>query len=279
MNIRKLFILPALFVALTSVAQEATLRIQVVENTKYDLDISSVMDITQNMSGIEMKVHASSVGKATMEIEKVESDGSFVALSTWKEMLVKSSAMGQDTTIHFNDLNFQLRTIYSRNGEILSNKIVEIATDPTIGAALAQLATGVKLPVLSDETVKKGDVWNHQTNDTIEAMGAPFPMLTVADEEYTYMGFETKEGQECHRIAVEGPMKITGEGEQMGMAMALEGNGMSEGYSLHDKATLFPVYIDLKVGFDMSIVISGAQSMAIPMTQNMTTTISFVEVK
>ncbi|MGI6047707.1 MAG: DUF6263 family protein [Petrimonas sp.] len=280
MNTKKLLIVPALFIVLGVWAQEANLTINPVAKKKYDIELNSTTNVTQNMGGMEMKMNSSSVAKVVMEIEEVTPNENFTVLSTWKEIKSTSSVMGKDTTVNFDDLHLEMRTVYDKSGKSIKNERVDKSTssDP-IFAMVEQMATGMKFPILPAKTVKKGDTWTSNRNDTIKPVESPFEMIIDAEDKYTYAGVETKDGKEYYRINIEGPTKVSGEGSQMGMDMTIEGTGVNEGYLLLDKTTLLPVFVDEKVGLDMSIMISGAQSMAIPMTQNTSTTTKFTEIK
>jgi hypothetical protein len=280
MNTKKLLIVPALFIVLGVWAQEANLTINPVAKKKYDIELNSTTNVTQNMGGMEMKMNSSSVAKVVMEIEEVTPNENFTVLSTWKEIKSTSSVMGKDTTVNFDDLHLEMRTVYDKSGKSIKNERVDKSTssDP-IFAMVEQMATGMKFPILPAKTVKKGDTWTSNRNDTIKPVESPFEMIINAEDKYTYAGVETKDGKEYYRINIEGPTKVSGEGSQMGMDMTIEGTGVNEGYLLLDKTTLLPVFVDEKVGLDMSIMISGAQSMAIPMTQNTSTTTKFTEIK
>lgn len=280
MNTKKLLIVPALFIVLGVWAQEANLTIDPVAKKKYDIELNSTTNVTQNMGGMEMKMNSSSVAKVVMEIEEVTPNENFTVLSTWKEIKSTSSVMGKDTTVNFDDLHLEMRTVYDKSGKIIKNERVDKSTssDP-IFAMVEQMATGMKFPILPAKTVKKGDTWTSNRNDTIKPVESPFEMIIDAEDKYTYAGVETKDGKEYYRINIEGPTKVSGEGSQMGMDMTIEGTGVNEGYLLLDKTTLLPAFVDEKVGLDMSIMISGAQSMAIPMTQNTSTTTKFIEIK
>lgn len=280
MNVKKLIIIPALFIASIVCAQNVNLTMKPVAKSKYNIEVTSQVDVVQNMAGMEMKVNGSSVAKAVMEIEDVAANGDFTALTTWKEIKSSSSAMGVDTTMNFDNLNLVMKTVYDKTGKIVKNERIstETSSDPGL-AMIEQIATGMRLPMLAAKTVKKDEKWSSNTNDTIKTPQSPFAMVTDITADYSFIGTESLEGVEYYRVNVSGPIKVSGEGSQMGMDMHIEGTGSNEGYSLHDKTTLFPALIEAKVGLDMSIIVSGAQSMAIPMTQNVTTITKFTEVK
>lgn len=279
MNIKKLLFVPMLLIAIIATAQKANLTLQPTPGKKYAMTFTSSVDMTQNISGMDMKVKATSVGEATMEIEQVEANGNIVTLISWNKIEGSSSAMGQDTTLLFDNLNLQTRTIYDSRGKVVSSEQIntEKAASPEL-AMIQQMVSNMKLPILAGKEVSQGETWLSHTTDTVEAAGSPFPMLTSTEETYTYAGVESKDNKEYQRINVVGPIEISGEGMQMGMNMSIEGSGMQEGYSLHDKNSLFPMFISIKVGFDMSIIISGGQNMAIPMTQNMVSETVFTEI-
>lgn len=106
----------------------------------------------------------------------------------------------------------------------------------------------------------------------------PFEISTNSTDNVTFLGSETKNGVEYHKLKLDGPLQVSGKGSQMGMDMNIEGTGSNSGFAWLDKTTGFPAYIEMLTGMDMNVAVSGAQSMAIPMTQNITTTITFTEV-
>lgn len=281
MNSKKLLVIPALFIALGLLAQEANLTVKPVAKKKYDIELNSLTNVVQTMSGLEMKAHSDYTAKAIMEITEVTPNGNFTVLSTWKELKATTSAMGKDTTVTAENLNMVLKTTYDKAGKIIKSERVDTSGSSHPAIAMAeQFATGMKLPFLPSKTVvQKGETWTSHRNDTIKPVESPFGIIIDAEDKYTYAGIETKDGKEYYRINIEGPTKVSGEGSQMGMDMTIEGTGTNEGYLLLDKTTLLPVFTDEKVGLDMSIIISGAQSMAIPMTQNTSTTTKFTEIK
>lgn len=280
MNSKNLFIIPLLFIVFGAFAQEANLTIKPVAKKEYDLNLQSLTDITQTMAGMEMKASIAYIVKAVMEIKEINSNGDFTVLSTWKDIEATSSAMGKDTTSRAENLNVVMETVYDKSGKIIKNNRIDTlgSTDPFV-AMIEQLAKNVKLPILPAKTIKKEDRWQSYTNDTIQTIEFPLAMIVQTEDEYSFEGAVTENGVEYYRINKSGPTKISAEGALEGMDMHIEGTGMSESYSLLDKATLLPVRMEEKTGMDMSIIISGPQSMAIPMTQNTETKIQFSEVK
>lgn len=280
MNAKKLLVIPALFIALGMLAQEANLTMKPVAKSKYNLEINSQVNVTQSMAGMEMKVNASSDAKAVMEIDEVASNGNFTTLTTWKEIKTTSSAMGVDTTMNFDNLNLVMKTVYDKSGKIIKNERVSASESPEEVIAMAeQMASGMKFHILPTKVVVKGDSWTNNTNDTISMAQMGMQMISSTEDKYTFAGTETKDGAEYYRVNITGPAKVSGEGSQMGMDMTIEGTGMNEGYSLLDKKTLLPVEMSGNLGLDMSVIVSGPQSMAIPMTQNVITKIVITEVR
>lgn len=279
MNSKKLFVIPALFIVLGIFAQEADLSMKPIAKSKYNIEVNSLINITQSMSGMETKAQSAYVAKAIMEIGEVTHNGNFTVLSTWKNIQATTSTMGKDTTVTADNLNVVVKTTYDRAGKIIKSERVDTSVSSEPAMILEQFATGMKLPFLPFKTVIKGYAWTSHRNDTIKPATSPFGLIIDAEENYTYAGIETKDGKEYYRINIEGPTKVSGEGSQMGMDMTIEGTGANEGYLLLDKTTLLPTFTDEKVGLDMSIMISGAQSMVIPMTQNTSTTAKYTEIK
>lgn len=280
MNTKKLLLLSALFITFGIMAQEANLTMKPVAKSKYNVEVTSQVNVVQNMAGMEMKVNANTLAKGTMEIENVAANGNFTVLSTWNEMKANTSAMGKDTTVSYDNLNFMVRTEYDKSGKIIKNeRIGKINSSDETMAMMEQVASGIKFHQLPAKAVSKNDTWSFNSNDTINMGGMGMQMISTSEDKYTFVGKETKEGVEFYRVNMSGPAKITGSASQMGMEMTIEGTGMGEGYSLIDKKTVFPAEIVTNLGLDMSIIVSGPQSMSIPMTQNVVSTIKLTEIK
>lgn len=269
-----------LFIALAITAQEVNLTLKPVVNKKYDLIIKSRSDITQTMAGMEVKVKTSYTANAIMEIQEVNSNGDFSALTTWKDYKFTTSMMGNDSTQEADNVNVLFKTKYDKSGKTLNSKIIETkgATNAAI-TILYQLAKNMKLNILSAKPTKKGDSWQIQSRDSIPASELSMAMIIDKEDNYQFEGSITEDGVEYYKIICSGPMKILGDAKQAGMDMHIEGTGMTEGISLIDKTTLFPVRIQDRSGLDMSIIITGPQSMAIPVNQNTETVIQFSEIK
>ena len=277
---KKLFTLWALSFALLASAQQANLCFKPVVSKKYNVSFVSNMDIVQSMGGMDVKVKANSEGNAGMLIEKVAPNGDVTILTEWKNMKVTSSAMGNDTVIEYKDMKLKFRTVYSNVGKILKSERVDSAK--IAGLELVdQMMKGLKFPYYTCNAVKVNDSWTVENNESLApgSAGNPFEMNVKTTENVTYLGTESKNGVTYNKLKVSGPMKIDGKGSQMGMDMSIDGTGITDGFALIDTQTGFPAYVESKMGMDMNIAVTGAQSMAIPMTQNGTNIYTFTEVK
>ncbi len=276
---KKLTLLALSFAFLAS-AQQANICFKPVANKKYNLSFVSNMDIVQSMGGMEVKVTANSEGNAGMLIEKVDPNGDVTILTEWKDIKITSSAMGKDTMMNYKNMNLKIRTTYNNVGKMLKSE--QIDTAKVAGFEIAdQMMKGLKFPYYTCKNVKVNDSWTTENNESMApgSSGNPFEMNIKVTENITYLGTENKNGIAYNKLKVGGPMKIDGKGSQMGMDMSIDGTGVTDGYVLLDTKTGFPSYIESKMGMDMNIAVSGAQAMAIPMTQNGTNIYTFTEVK
>ncbi|MCE5204936.1 MAG: hypothetical protein LLF80_02355 [Porphyromonadaceae bacterium] len=282
MNSKKIFVILELFITFGLLAQEANLTMKPIAKSKYNLEANYQSSSYQNTTGMEMKMNISYGAKAVMEIEEVASNGSFTVLSTWKDVKITFFALGKDTVVnHYDNLNIETRTVYDKSGKIIKSERIDGSPSTDIAVlTIEQIGLIMKLPILSAKPTQQGEKWEWCTTDTIKNSRSPYATTIDLTDEYYFAGTETKDGVEYYRVNASGLRKVAGEGVQMGIEIRIEGTGMSESYSFLDKKTLFPVFIEEKVGLDTSsMIISVAQSKAIPATQNTTTTIKFTEIK
>lgn len=278
MNIKKLLFIPMCIVAIGLSAQEINLTLKPVAKKKYDMIMQSHSDVVQSMMGTDMKVNITMNTKGLIEIEEIRPNGDFSILTSIKEAETISNIMGKETSDRSDDMNFVLRALYDQSGKLIKIERVDTSgSDEQIIATVEQMSKNLNFNTLPNGPVKVGDHWKVNLNDTVQSIG--FPMIVSSDSDYSLVGTVTENGEEYYKISASGPLKVSGEGTLQGMDVQLNGTGQNEGYTLVDKTTFFPYKMDYQSGMDMSIIMSGPQSMAIPMTQNVKTTIIFSEVK
>lgn len=123
-------------------------------------------------------------------------------------------------------------------------------------------------PDLAGKPVKIGDTWT--STDIITEKTAELEIQISLESVNTLEGFETVDGLECVKVTADVTGTVVGQGEQMGMQLAIEGEVQGEGtWYFAYKEGIF-VMDTTSIFTDATISTSGAQAMNIPMQQEMT---------
>lgn len=122
-------------------------------------------------------------------------------------------------------------------------------------------------PNLAGRPVKIGDTWT--TKDTITEKSDNGEVRINLESVNTLEGFETVNGLECVKITAEVTGTLDGEGYEQGMDLTFKGEikGTDTWYFAYMKGIFVKMITD--VSTEGTITTSGAQSMTIPMTQEM----------
>jgi len=230
------------------------------------------MEIQQNtvqsMMGQEIKVVGEVKGLVEYQVEAVSPDGNATMLMTVKDISVRQSAMGRDTTLSYSDMKDIVRIVFSPEGKVLSSEQVDSSD---AAAVINQIEPG-RLLFLPGREVKTGESWDEGYNETKSAgAGTPFALEMAVENKYTLTGKENSDGKELYRISNSGTIGITGKGSQMGLEMFIEGNAVVKGYSLFDAGRKMIVFTENDTEMELNVAVTGPQEMTIPMTQQIKT--------
>ncbi len=256
-------------------AQESVMLKYGFEKGKsYVQELALTQHVVQSMGGQEIKVDGEISSRNSYVVEEVGDSGNATVLMSVLEISVRQSAMGQDTTLNYKDLTESIRAVYSPEGKILTSASVDSSE---AGRLLDQVDPG-KLVTLPGKVVQTGEKWTEQIKESKPASGAtPLATEITGNTEYTLAGKELHEGRECFRISTAGDVAVTGKGTQMGMELFVEGSGKTKGFFYFDPANSLVVYQEVQVEMEMSVAVTGPQSMTIPMTQTTKTIYRFRE--
>jgi hypothetical protein len=123
-------------------------------------------------------------------------------------------------------------------------------------------------PDLAGKPVKVGDTWT--STDIITEKTPELEIQISIESVNTLEGFETVDGMECVKVTADVTGTVMGQGEQMGLQLAIEGE-------VQGKATWYFAYKEgifvmdtTSISTDATISTSGAQAMNIPMKQEVT---------
>jgi hypothetical protein len=177
-----------------------------------------------------------------------------------------SSVLGKSFTMYLTGIGKEIDII----GADVIKYVMGAAGEQSIKPDFQSL-----FPDLAGRPLKVGDTWT--TNDTLEVDQGGVKVKIVAANVNTLEGFETVAGMECARVGVVTTGTITGEGTQQGSPIAIESTsaGKDTWFFAHKGGMLAKMISETSV--EGTVKVGGAQGMAIPMKQTMTTETAFVK--
>jgi len=127
---------------------------------------------------------------------------------------------------------------------------------------------------LPGQPVKIGDTW--PSSFVIEEKGGPMSMRVDAQGVNTLDGFEIVDGMECARISAAYTGTISGTGTQQGADLAI--SGTLKGTDIWHFAVKEGIYVGSAGDMinDITIAVSGAQTMTLPVTQTRKTAVKLI---
>ncbi len=262
------FVSIAVWVAISTNAfsqESVMLKYGMKEGLSFTQEMEIHQNTVQSMMGQEIKVVGEIKAINAYKVEDLSADGNATVLMTVKEISIRTSAMGRDTSMSYKDVKDAVRLIITPEGKTLSSAKIDSSK---ASAVINQMEPG-KFRALPGKVVKIGESWDESYAEVKNsAPGTPFGLNMAVENKYTLVGKEVRDGKEYYRISNSGTLGITGKGSQMGMEMFVEGNAKVEGYSLFDPVKQMIIYTEDDTEMELSVAISGPQNMTIPMTQS-----------
>jgi len=172
------------------------------------------------------------------------------------------------------DLSPDLSSIRGKGFDmVLSPKGVEVDVSAAesltfqIAGDVRNLASGFKIffPDLPDKPVKLGDSW--PSNFVIEDKGGPMNRRNEIQMVNTFEAIETVDGMECARIVSKLTGTVSGKGSQQGADLLIAGTTKgTDIWYFAPKEGRF-VKSTSEIVSELTITVSGPQSMTVPVTQ------------
>ena len=238
----------------------------------HQFKIDTDMEMSMEMMGQEMNFTTQVINLISQKINQVDKEGtlnvSFIydslSFTSNNPQLAQAQSMVDDVFKKIQGTEIQCRI--SGQGELLDISSV----DSLIPGQFKQMVNPRQTfssfsPNLPKNAVKIGDSWTAEKDMPVESSG--MKMKINSKSNYTLVSTEKVAGKELLKISYTTEMVIEGEGEQMGMNMAIEGDGEGKGHFLFDEKGGIIQDGQSETEMDLTIAISGAQNMIMPMTQ------------
>jgi hypothetical protein len=275
MNILKkcTFGISLFLLSLAATCQTYKPQIKVTKGQEYNYSIQMNSETVQSMGGQEMKFTANQDYTLKNNITDVKPDGKVETLTSNWDAKITAKIM-KDTTISLNGkVGSSTHTTFDKFGNILSKVKIDTVMQNTMGANfdnnMISNALFVEFP---ENLIKTGDKWTKDYSDSVDAAGLGGKLGLKVKTEYELGTKEKIEGKDLYKVTYNSTMEVAGKGVMQGMNLFVEGTGMRKG-----ELYFYPAsgVISSNIGnleLDMTIAVSGQQSMTIPVTQKMTIT-------
>lgn len=276
-SISKLTLAIAISIFFTSAyAQEFKTPLKVSKGQEFNYQTEMVMDIVQTMGGQEIKVYSSNSAVMKYAITNVLPDGGAELLTSVWDAKSRTKMMAMDTTMTFaGKVGPTYKIILNKYGNIIKKEKVDTVAINIAGANFdmenRMTASGmfVEFP---EKNLQPGEKWNKESNDSVAAPGMAGKLGYGIKTDYTLGAKETIEGKELQKINFTSAIEIGGKSKMQGMDLFIEGTGIQNGDIYIDPASKVVYQSNSVIEMDMTVAVSGAQAMTIPMSQKITVT-------
>lgn len=262
------------FASNTLLAQEFKTPLKVTKGEEYNYQTEMVMDINMNQGGMEMKISNSTSSTNKYKVENVLSNGSIDLLfSTW-DITTRTQMMGKDTSMSMKGkVSPTYKMLIDKYGNTVTREIVDSSYVKEFNVQLGgenRLMNSGMFCEFPNKDLQIGEKWNKTLSDTISNMGMKLG-LTIKTE-YILGKVEMFEGKSLQKITFKADIEIGGKGNMQGMDVFAEGTGVSSGTAYIDPVSKVISTSKSNIEMAMTMAISGAQSMTIPINQKITAT-------
>jgi hypothetical protein len=244
------------------------------ETLKYQED--SKFDNVTEINGEEMKSTGSTISLMKIRVDSISENGDITLVNSLEDYKFHSKMFNRDTTlIMTNLLNRDIRTVISKRGKMIENKLLD-----TIGSGKDITDKGNSLfnifkeiTTFPDQELKFGDTWTDDRTDTTQGT----QMVTRTNLVYTLLGIEVKNGHTCFKAGFAARTEIGGKMTQMGMEFFIEGTGDISGNVWFDKETCTIISKESVNDQDMTMALTGQMQMTIPTTTTSSSKLTLIE--
>jgi len=271
-----ILILSFSFGSLIAFSQEFKTPLKVVKGQEYNYQTDMVMDITMTMGAQEMKMSSSSSAVSKNKIEALLADGGVEVSMAAYDAVVSSKMMMIDTVMRFDGkVSPTYKLQLNKYGRLVSKTKTDTTGINLPGAkafpdnALVSSGLFCEFP---EKNLKIGEKWNVEHSDSVDNAGMGGKLGFLVKTEYTLGAKEVLEGKDVQKINYTSTLDLEGKGKMQGMDFFIEGSGVQNGDMFIDPTTKVIVQNKMVMELDMTVAVSGQQSMTMPMTQKITLT-------
>jgi hypothetical protein len=281
LNSKIQFSIVLFIVSFSQIFAQTTLQYNVKPQDKFAYSVSA--DINQSFSQMGQETNVNMKMTSDLDIKITNVTKNITMQMKYIQPMISMSgmeAMGvADTTIDASSqLDFKMEYEFTKNGSILSYKIVEektIEMDQQAKMMKQQVTSQLKQSTdfliyqYPTKSLKIGDTWN--TNDTVDVNG----IKTVRNFVHTLQAIKKENGNDVAEIITKSTnISVNGTTNQMGMEMEVRGGVTINAYSKVDVKTGLVQNMEMTNNSDITMSMSSPMEMTIPITLKMVTKLS-----
>lgn len=241
---------------------------------KYKLDKGKVLrysntmtqQISQEIMGMKNEGSTTISSEVTVTGEGETADGNIAAVVTYDSITIDLTSPMGNSNLHNPPawIGKRVRKVIDSSGDQISTQNLDTFSSPGPGQ---ELPTAIEFFF----NLPKDEVFLNQSamvfdEDAFEISG--LKVSPKSEMEYTVLGEEKLRGYDCVKIAVKGGVGLTGEGQNSGMDMKLNGDGTMEGTLYFAPKEGLLVMMESSSTVETQVNITGPQEMTIPQTQS-----------
>lgn len=245
-------------------AQKKNPTLALEKGQSLNYQVTADIDMTQSMMGQELQSKVSSKSKAVFTVEDIQ-QGNYVIRQVLRELETHLTMQEMDTTFRMAEQSNFPVLVVNKDGKVLTrNKSGDAAGKGGFSPDMAGNTSFLPFVEFPGYTVKKGESWNTEYNDTTRF--AEGQLINKVKTTYTLEGEEKKEGKKCLKISYKATVENEGSTSMQGMEFYIEGSGAMHGTQWIDAKSGLMVADEGVMENQMSLSLSGQQNFVIPLS-------------
>ncbi len=272
-------VLLACMVSFFANAQKFNPVTKVTSGEVYNYSMETQTEIVQSIGEQEMNVQVAVTATIKDSVCNVFDNGNTEVIASVWDIVTNSKAIGVDTVIRMEGMTGpRVKTTFNSLGKVIDREVVDKGQQDisqyNMDYSTFQETLFLQFP---EKSLNPGDTWTVESMDTMMQASLAGKVSVSSVTEYTLGNRETRKGKDVYNVTYVSNMELAGEGNIQGMAVALEGTGISSGTAIVNESTGLVISNDSETEMDMTIAITGPQNMIIPMTQKANVTVKLME--
>jgi len=270
--LKKMAVIFSILLLLTGCSSSLKLQYKGEPGEVRQYKMNTNLEQNVEMMGNEVNNNVEMAYFLTQKIQSAEKDGSLKMTFTYDSLTFDASGaqMGAMKDVLLKRIKkmkgIEIDFKISNKGDVLEfTKIDSLIPQQLRQFINPRQSFSAFLPGLPEMSIKIGDSW--QDKNELPIKSDKMDMKLISDNKLTLLGKEQVDRRELLKIKSVGTIEMEGKLEQGGMNVFMEGDGDSKGEFLFDNSNGLYYSGSSETEMDMTVALTGQQTMTIPMTQ------------